>query len=183
MTNFKQSMHDRINKRMEQLQKVADRLHRAIDSGQAGGEESRVWLDRFAVGKGYQIAGGDYIIGDSVNIDPMQKYLAPDILAFWDEVPFGEEIDFVVTNYFECFPSPLRTLTEWFSQLKPRGVVAMVLRDADCYYKEKAGPLANKNRVSCFNKHTIKFYFERAGFTIEIIEQVEREIRIVGRKI
>ena len=179
--NFKQSMHDRINRRMDQLQRSADKLHRMIDNDQLGGEEGRIWLDQFAVGKGFQIAGGDFIIGESANIDPMQKYIAPDILAFWDEVPFGEPVDYFVTNYFECFSSPLRILTEWYSQLNSGGTVAMVLRDADTY-TDKAGPLSNKNRINCFTPITIRFYLERAGFEVTSLKATNGEIRVVAKK-
>jgi SAM-dependent methyltransferase len=179
--NFKQSMHDRINRRMDQLQRVADKLHRRVDAGQIGGEEGRIWLEQFAVGRGFQIAGGDFIIGDSINIDPEYKYIGPDILAYWGEVPLSSDpVDYVITNYFECFPSPLRVLTEWYSQLKPGGIVAMVLRNSDAYYNEN--PLSNKKRVSCFTVNTIKFYLERVGFTVERLETWDKEIRVVAKK-
>lgn len=181
MTNFKQSLHERIDRRMKQLEKVADRLHRMVDQDKLGGEEGRIWLDQYAVGRGFQIAGGDFLVGEATNIDPMTKYMGPDILAYWDEVPFGEEVDYFVTNYFECFPSPLRTLTEWYSQLRSGGVVAMVLRDPR-FYDEPAGPMANKNRVNCFTSDTIRCYLVRAGFIIQYLAIINEEIRVVGKK-
>lgn len=179
----KKSMHDRIEKRIRHLQSLADRLHRLIDKGILGGEEARLWLDQWTVGIGYNIACGDFIIGESWGVDGDTAKIAPDVLLDWQHVPMEVEvIDHIVTNYLECFSDPMRTLEDWHARLKPGGIVAIVARDVDAYKGEPKGPLSNRHRRSCFSMASLKCYLEAVGFTVIREERWERELRVAARK-
>lgn len=177
-------MHDRVDARMEKLQAAANRLHRQIDKGILGGEEARIWLDKYAVGVGYNIACGDFVLGESIGVDGDAAKIAPDVLLDWQNVPLeADKLDHIVTNYFECFSDPMRILEDWYVRLKLGGWLAIVCRDADAYLPGLAGPLANRHRRSCFTLKTLTYYLQATGFVIEEFERWEKELRVAARKV
>jgi SAM-dependent methyltransferase len=184
MPDLKKDMHARIDARLKFLQDKADKVHRLIDRGIIGGEEGRLWLDQFAHGIGYNIGCGDFLLGDAAGVDGQKNMLASDLFMDWEEVPMQEgQADFIVTNYLEVFPNPLRILEDWVTRLKQGGVVAIVARNAEAYAGESKGPLANKRRRSCFTASTLKCYLEAAGFVVFREEKWEKELRIAARKV
>src|SRR3990167_4536233 len=88
-------------------------------------------------------------------------------------------LDYVVTNYLECFPDPLRVLIDWRARLRPGGVLAIVARDSNCYEAHR-GPLVNHRRVSCFTLTTLRFYLERAGCDVKGYSFAAPEMRVVA---
>lgn len=154
-----------------------------IDADRLGGEPGRIWLDQYAIGVGVNLCCGDFPIGESLGIDADPEKIAVDIWGladhYYDDLP---PLDFVVTNYLECFPDPLGVLKTWNKKLKPGGVFAVVACNTDMY-ANSAGPLANHRRVNCFSTLTLKAYFEAAGFKVEKVDLEDKELRLMGRKV
>lgn len=174
-TDFKQSMIDRIDKRVrnviEQAEKIKKGYIESIKFDQSdAGESERIWLDQFAVGNGLDICCGDFIIGDSIGVDGSHKVLGVDYHCEGDELNFqkSDRLDYVVSNYLDGFHNPLKALVEWRRVLKDRGTLAVTVRDADTY-SDQIGPLANGRRGSAFTEKTLRFYLTRAGFQVQEI--------------
>lgn len=166
-------MEWRLNRRIEVITHRVERVKRGYIEqckrrGVAPGEEDRRWLDQFAVGNGLDIACGDFLVGDgdsAQGVDGHERMVGTDYWSEGDELSFQEpgKLDFIVTNYLDGFPTPLKALNEWHRCLRVGGVIAIVCRDADTY-KEPAGPLGNLRRQSVFTAVTLPQYLHRAGF-------------------
>lgn len=185
-------MHDRdkmkarVDKRLKQITEWCEKLHRQIDQGVIGGESGREWLDQYAAGeKGLNIACGDFAIGDSQGVDYDDRKIAINFWGLGDCLPHDDgELDYIVTNYLECFDRPLMVLREWYRVLKPGGILAIVARDSD-QFEDNKGPMANKNRKTCFTEKTLQFHLERAGFVVRwsSIYTPDKELRVEAKKI
>ena len=173
---LKQKMHERIDGR-------AARLHRYIDKEKIGGEEGRLWLDQFCTGTGLDVACGDFLIGLSIGIDTNNEKLGQTWVGPGDEIlrAESESMDYVVSNYFDAFPSALKVLHEWSRVLKPGGTVAIVCANAEKYEKKK-GPLENYRRANSFTTLTLPHYFRRAGFKVKVCEAEGSTLRLMGLK-
>lgn len=155
----------------------------------APGEEDRRWLDQFAVGNGLDIAAGDFLCGDgesALGVDGHERMIATDYWSEGDELTFAEpgQLDFIVTNYLDGFPNPLKALNEWYRTLRVGGTIAIVVRDADQYDFSK-GPLENLRRQSSFTHKTICHYLFRAGFKevkFDTNNKDEKVIRVHAKK-
>lgn len=164
------SISDRLDKREEYYKVAIARLRRAIEKGVLGedSEEIRSWIERYAVGKGLDICAGDFPIGEqSDGIDPDIRKLGNHYNISGDELtPYANgELDYVVTNYFDCFPNPLHTLQEWNRVIRVGGTLAFACCNATEYESSgPLGPLVNGNRLSAFTKPTILCLLARAGF-------------------
>lgn len=180
--DYRDSMRLRLQRRKDKLISYIDKLIRKVDAGILGGEPGRIWLDQFAIGNGVNLCCGDFPIGDSLGIDGDPAKIAIDIWGLADHYT-GEldPLDFVVTNYLECFPDPLGILKSWSSRIRQGGVFAAVACNVD-RYENFSGPLANPRRLNCFSPAALKFYFERAGFIVKVLELEDKEIRIMGEK-
>lgn len=176
-------MHARLDTRKEKLISYINRLHRMIDTGQIGGESGRLWLDQYAKGNGVSICCGDFPIGESLGIDKDPEKVATDLWALADHY-YNDSgpLDFLVTNYLECFSDPLGFLKNWNRKLKLNGIVAIVACNTDMY-PEHSGPLLNHRRVNCFSTLTLKAYLEAAGFKVEKVDLEDRELRVMAKKI
>ena len=91
----------------------------------------------------------------------------------------AESLDYIVCNYFDCFPNPLKTLFDWYRVLKTGGTVAVVCSNAE-EYSDTLGPLANKSKLSSFTAVTLENYFKRAGFHTLIGTKYNSELRLQG---
>lgn len=182
---YKQKMHDRIDYRKDEFLVRVARLRRKINEGILGGEEDRIWLDQYAKGKGLDICCGDFLVRDAEGVDPSIDKIGPTYFHIMgDELIYhdGGELDFITCNYFDAFPNVLKTLNEWMRVLKPGGTLAIIVRDSE-KYTDRAGPMANKNRVSCYTPFTIKCYLERAGFDVMSVEEgEEKSLRVLSKK-
>jgi SAM-dependent methyltransferase len=151
------------------------------------------WLEQFCVGVGFDIAAGNFptIMADKIGvvrcIDSAEHAAnfvnghrhAGDSLPF---LPTGS-CDFVVSNYFEAFDNVISTLNEWNRVLKPGGVLAMIMSDAEHEkYNQKMGPLSNHRRLHLFTALTIRRYLERAGFKGITVERHLHTLRVKGIK-
>lgn len=170
---MKDKMLDRLERRKMQVLHWFDKAKRQIKAGKIGGEEGRIWLDQFAKGKGYNIACGDFAIGESHGVDLSQNKVAVDFWCFGDSIAGAdaEEADHIVTNYLEVFPDTTRVLREWHRLLKPGGVIAIVFADADSYLSD-LGVLGNSRRSTCFTDSTLRAHLTRAGFQVFRSEKV-----------
>ena len=164
------SIIDRLNKREEYYRVAIARLRRAIEAGILGedSEEIRSWIEGHCVGYGLDICTGDFPIGDkSIGIDGDERKLGCHYNISGDALtPFRNgEMDYVVTNYFDCFPNPLHTLQEWNRVLRVGGTIAFACCNASEYESNgPEGPLTNKNRLSAFTTPVVLCLLARAGF-------------------
>lgn len=181
--SFKDYMKWRLYRRVDLVREKADScmrrfVDRLSEEGARVCEEDRLWLDQFAVGNGFDIACGDFLVGDweqATGVDGDNCVIGHDWLAEGDELAFQthESLDYVVTNYFEGMPSPLKALNEWWRTLKPGGVLAIVCRDANSFpAKYLKGALANGSRQNTYTTVTLGHYLYRAGFTDYKVEVV-----------
>lgn len=159
-----------IDNRLAKLQRRAARLAKRVE-GLPNEDPDRKWLEQFLKGSGLDIACGDFVLGDSVGVDSDIYTLGADYNYAGDELTFQkpESLDYIVTNYFDAFPTPLKALHEWWRCLKREGTLAIICRDADTYFTEQ-GPLENVQRNSLFTKKTLSMYLWRAGFRLVNVE-------------
>ena len=187
MTNFKKEMLERTERRHQSLIAQYERVKRYIlRIEDNGGEPDRLWLDKFAKGEGLDICCGSFLIGEAKGVDGDWKdALAADYFLDGDElyIKQGSSLDFVVSNYIEAFPNPLKALNEWWRILRPGGTIALVCRDSDVS-EDPMVPLKNPRRASCFTEKTIQFYLRRAGFDSIKIEknEINKSLRMVAKK-
>lgn len=182
--NEREKMHENLNRREDHVRKIFNKVRRDVDAGRYDGTQAcRDWLEQFAVGEGVNICAGEFTIGDSLGINNDPKAVATDHWAFADKwVADLPPLDYLITNYLECFPDPLRVLQDWKGRLKDRtGVIAIVARDSESY-DDDLGPLKNHRRVSCFSMKTLRFYVRRAGYTVFRAEHWGREIRVAAHR-
>jgi SAM-dependent methyltransferase len=177
-------MKYRMDRRIKRLQHKAERVYNGYvlnrtDKDVNDAEEDRLWLDQFANGNGFDICCGDFLIGgedQAAGIDGDARWVGVDKICEGDELAFQkhEELDFVVTNYLEGMPYPLKALNEWWRVLKPEGVLAMICRDANKYSsKYPQGALGNGSRQNTYTAVTLSHYLYRAGFTNVKIEETD----------
>jgi len=169
--NYKDYMIWRLDKRVETVTAKAERIKRdyiaRLGSNDGGTEENRQWLDQFAKGVGFDIACGDFLIGDIVQalgVDGAPKMLGTDYWSEGDNLSFQptDTLDYIVTNYLDGMPAPLKALAEWCRCIKPGGRIAVVCRDAQMYHTSM-GALENARRQSCYTSITLSNYLYRVG--------------------
>jgi len=169
---YQEYMIWRLDKRVETVRAKAERIKenyiKRLPSTDGGSEENRIWLDQFARGVGFDIACGDFLIGDVVQalgVDGAPKMLGTDYWSEGDDLSFqpADSLDYIVTNYLDGMPAPLKALVEWRRCIKSGGRIAVVCRDAEQYTQEM-GPLENARRQSCYTEVTLKNYLYRVGF-------------------
>ena len=166
----------RIAKREEFYKVAIARIRRAIEAGIVTDESEiiREWIEQYCIGKGADICTGDFMMGDNENtigIDGDYFKLGGNYNIAGDELTpiVNGELDFIVTNYFDCFPNPLHTLQEWNRSIRKGGNLAFACCNA-VKYGSPYGPLANRKRLSAFTVETIKFLLERAEFEVKTIK-------------
>ncbi len=185
---YQDYMKWRLDRRVDSFRERADAvMKRYVDnlSDEAARitESDRLWLDKFAIGNGIDIACGDFLIGDNeqaIGLDGDRQYIGADFHSEGDALAFQtpESLDYVVTNYLEGMPNPLNALNEWWRVLRPGGTLALVCRDANSYSsKYKKGALSNGSRQTTYTEVTLGHYIYRAGFTDYKSEIVEKAIR------
>ena len=185
MTDERARMHANLDRRQNFLMEIFASVRKDIDAGRYDNTHAcREWLERFAVGVGLNICAGEFSIGNAIGVNNDARALATDHWAFADRFAADmEPLDYIVTNYLECFPDPLRVLQDWRMRMRVGGVIAIVTRNADLYVDgDMRGPLENHRRFSCFTMGTLCFYLERAGFTVYTRETFEKEIRVAARR-
>lgn len=178
----KKAQHAELDVREERIKALFGRLRRQIDQGLLSGSAGRKWLRQYAVGKGANLCCGDFTIGDSIGIDADWEKLATDLWCNADRPPFEDgTIDYVLTNYLECFPDTLQMMSNWTKALRQGGVFAIVCRNADAY--DNSNPLDNRRRAQCWNLQTLSFYLGRAGFRVKTHEIDGKELRVAAIKL
>jgi SAM-dependent methyltransferase len=129
---------------------------------------------------GLDIACGDFLCGEpdqALGVDGAERQIGTDHFNEGDELTFAEpgKKSFIVTNYLDAFPNPLKVLNEWYRALSFKdGRLAIVCRDAEFPEKNKhleLGPLSNGKRQSVYTTITLPQYLKRAGFTDVKIEK------------
>lgn len=175
-SNYKEYMNWRLDRRLETIKSRIESVKKnyvdKLDPNDAiakSAEDDRLWLDQFCKGKGLDIACGDFLCGEDQadGVDGHERQIGTDHFNEGDELTFSEpgKLDFIVTNYLDAFPSPLKALNEWYRALKFNcGVIAIVCRDADAASLKPLGPLSNGKRQSLYTEKTLSQYLHRAGF-------------------
>jgi len=189
-TSYKDYMIWRLDERVRTVTAKANRIKenyiKNLPGSDGGSEEDRQWLDQFARGIGFDIACGDFLIGDVVQalgVDGAPKMLGTDYWSEGDDLSFqpADTLDYIVTNYLDGMPAPLKALSEWRRCIKPGGTIAVVCRDAEVY-NSPMGALENARRQSCYTATTLKNYLYRAGFKKVKIEKGNNSLRGQGIK-
>lgn len=195
-TDYREYMKSVLDKRVEVIKSRVESVKKNYidkldpnDPIAKAGEEDRLWLVQFAKGKGLDIACGDFTIGDAEGVDGAEKQIGTVHYTEGDELSFSEpgKYDFVVTNYLDAFPNPLKALNEWWRALKfGGGILAIVCRDAEAPTTNKRpelGPLSNMKRQALYTKVTISQYLYRANFTDVKVERTKHgTLRAVAYK-
>lgn len=193
-TDYREYMKWRLDRRVETMRLRAEKVKRSYidrldqsDLMLKAAEADRQWLDKFCVGTGLDIACGNFLCGPdvSVGVDGDIQTVGTDYMNLGDELCFIDsttEIDFIVTNYLDAFPSPLKALIEWNRTLKRGGVLAVVCRDADAN-PNGLGPLENRRRQSVFTCVTLSQLLHRAEFSqVKVVKADMGSLRAVGYK-
>ena len=187
MNELQKSALARVDRRVSNLLARYEKLKRLVDRGWTGDEETRIWLQQFAIGKGMDICCGDFLISeDAIGVDHdyhkigLDKFMEGDGIN--DETP--ESMDYIVSNYIDTFDSPFKVLTSWHRLLKSGGVLAFSCRNAEAF-DEAAGPLSNRNRRSLYSPKIVAFYLNRLGFKVDRLELTDnnKTIRVKATKI
>ena len=173
-TNYHDYLKWRLDRRCQVIRDRADKVLRryvsTTDKEKNDGEDDRLWLDQFAKGNGLDICCGDFLVGtddQASGVDGDNKMVGVDYFREGDDLCFQQDgtLDFVVTNYLDGMPNPIRALVDWSRVLKPGGVLAIAVRDADADYPgNPMGALANPRKQSTYNKVTLSHYLYRCGF-------------------
>jgi len=168
--------------------RVKERINEArsmINGRRRAGESDRKWLDQFtAVGHGLDICCGSMPITNAMGVD--LEYLGP--LCFGrtsgDNLSGhkSRSADFIVTNYFDVWESPIKALHEWHRVLRVDGILALVCRNAEAYVDAPEGPLTNGNRSHLQTPLTMRMYLNRTGFEVMEIRAVRKTLRVVARR-
>lgn len=172
---------DTITARAERIQRrYIDRLTPDAKSDQY----DREWLEQYAQGNGLDIACGDFPIGNAQGVDGDEHaVIGADWVAEGDELTFQQPgtLDYVVTNYLDAFPNPLKALNEWYRVLRTGGIFAIVCRNAEAY-PHRLGPLENQRRQALYTTLTLSQYLYRAGFSSVKVEAVDKTLRATAVK-
>ena len=176
-------------------QVVAGRIQivkESIERGDYGEDSHKIWLEQFAIGKGLDICSGHIPMRNTEGVDSTwwnkksnSGALGPlchvnvegDDLGGLDK----NYLDFIVTNYFDTFSSPLKALNEWHRVLKPGGTLAIVCSNAEKYTGLK-GPLSVRWRANVQTATTIRFYLGKAEFDVKSVEEAGTALHVVAKK-
>lgn len=164
------SISERLDRREEYYKVAVARLRRAIEKGTIGEdtEKVRTWLEQFCIGRGLDICTGDFPIhDDAIGIDGDERKLGAHYNIQGEALtPIASgTMDYVVTNYFDCFPNPLQALLEWNRVLKPGSRLAFSCCNALAYVADgPMGPLGNRHRLSVFTDPTVRQLLARAEY-------------------
>jgi SAM-dependent methyltransferase len=189
----KKILHERLDAYEKVVKERIDLVRRRIDKDRyTDVDKNKVWLEQFVKGAGLDVCCGHIPMKGAEGVDSVWFYgrtgsggLGPlchlrvdgDDLAFYER----EELDFIISNYFEAFTSPMKVLNEWYRVLKKGGVLALVLCNTEKYENE-LGPLANRNRANIYTKTTINLFLKRTGYTDIKIEEVGLVLRVQAKK-
>lgn len=146
-------------------------------------DADRLWLMPHAIGKGFDIACGDFPIGDGIGIDKDWTVLGATYTMDGSDlstIPNSTEQDFIVSNYLDAFSAPLTTLEEWYRCIRKGGKLALVVRDSTGYTDYLEGPLFHKQRRSIFTKETLAMYLYKAGFDTVTVEENKTNASLRG---
>lgn len=181
-TNYQDYLIWRVKKRVDRIKSRGDSLIagfiKTTPEDMNTAEEDRIWLDGFAKGYGIDVCCGDFLVGveeQAIGVDGASSMLGTDIHVEADELSMCTTggYDYVVTNYLDGLPNPIKGLTEWHRVLKPGGVIAIVCRDAIQADADNPinGALSNHRKQSAYCAITLKNYLNRCGFrdvTVEV---------------
>lgn len=194
-TNYHDYLKWRLDRRCKVIRDRADKAIRKFvnlqDTEQNFIEDDRLWLDKFAVGTGLDVCCGDFLVGtedqaSGVDGDDAAGLVGVDYFRQGDDLSFSGsgKLDFVVTNYLDGLPNPIKAFQEFHRVLKDGGKVALVCQDADSYPEnDQYGALRNVRKQSTYTRVTIKHYLSRCDFKDITVEATDhRTLRVTGTK-
>lgn len=182
-------MQNRIYSYVEELQEKAnaqfERAKRYIKDKERPDLE---WLSQFSKeGKGLDMCCGDFPVAGAFGVDGAfcaGVLESGFVFANAESIPeLDDEIcNYIVSNYFDAMPNPLKALREWKRLLKRGGTCALICQNAESYSHQSMGPLLNGSRTSSFTQVTLYNYLARAGFTDIVIEKYNATLRVSCRR-
>lgn len=192
-TNYQDYLKWRLDRRCQVIRDRADKVIRTFvelqDTEANFIEDDRLWLDKFAVGNGLDVCCGDFLVGaedQASGVDGDEKAVGVDYFRQGDDLSFSgpDRLDFVVTNYMDGLPNPIKAFQEFHRVLKVGGKVALVCQDADAYPEsDQHGALRNPRKQSTYTRVTVKHYLSRCGFNDIKVEATDhRTLRVEGTK-
>ncbi len=151
---------------------------------------------------GLNIGCGDVQIGKSMGVDLSHKARACEVVADAMDLPFPTEtFNYIVAA--ACFEhlevAPILVLRHWLSVLKPGGIIAIVVPDAEYGIWSMTGdtgkpgklvkPRREMEHLHAFTIESLRVLFEFAGMDIVRLEKIDRKpyrnettILCVGKK-
>lgn len=185
----------RLDRRVQTVSDRADKVYknfveRLTIKEKNTQEDDRLWLDQFANGYGLDICCGDFLVGgedQAIGVDGAATMVGTDFLYSGDDLTFqpSDGLDFIVSNYFDAMPAPLKALNEYNRSLKSGGALALICSDAEFHHPNNPmGALKNARKVSTYSKITLGHYMSRAHFDNIKVETTEHgTLRAVGYKV
>ena len=165
---YRQRQLDRLERRTEAYLAKAEKLKKFIlsDDCSEEAEDIREWLEKFCIGVGLDICCGYFpVADDAIGVDSDTSLVGIDWHLRGDELTpvRGNELDYIVTNYFDVFPNPIAALQEWHRAVREGGCLAFTCANAD-EYKGHSGALANPRRTMTYTEQPIRHLLERTGW-------------------
>lgn len=173
--SYKEYLIAILDNRADVLRRRTERFivkaRKFIDADTLEEDFDKMWLEQFVTGpNGIDVCCGDFPIAPGV--DNRVTSIGWDSICEGDNLFFvkDNELDYIVTNWFDVFPAPFNVLEEWHRCLKEGGILAFTCRDA-LLYSERTGPLDSRHRRAIFCKKTLSMYLYKTGFKEVIVEE------------
>ncbi len=145
-------------------------------------------LSTYCKGVGLNIGCGNVPIGDSIGVDMTPKAKAAIILADAVNLPFADCcFDYIVAS--ACFEhikyAPIIVLRHWLQFLKPGGIIAIIVPDAEYGIWSMTGdtgrsgklvkPHREMEHLHAFTAKSLEMLFNFAGMDIVTLDVIDRQ--------
>ncbi len=135
-------------------------------------------LETYCVGKGANIGCGARRIGNSIGVDVRPILGKVDIIADAAKLPFpNNHLDYIVSSH--CLEhvdrGPVMVLREWVRCVRPVGVIALIVPDADYGIGAlKLDTTTPGEHLHLFTPETLQTYFAFVGLDVQRCERIVR---------
>ncbi len=136
-------------------------------------------LETYCVGRGANIGCGAVRIGNSIGVDIRPLYGKVDILADAAKLPWpNNHLDYIVSSH--CLEhvdrGPVQVLREWVRCVRPGGVIALIVPDADYGIGAlQIDTTTPGEHYHLFTQDTLGTLFQFVGLELQRCERIIRE--------